>query len=72
MSFGSFDNVEDALDMLDKTDFPYLLILPNRETTFLLYSNLGSYNGNVDTMKNMCESGHLAIEITKHLKNKYE
>lgn len=66
MSFGSFDNVEDALDLLDKSSFPYLLLLPNRKNAFLIYSNLGGYVNN-DTMIDLLESGHIANAIRNHL-----
>jgi hypothetical protein len=66
MSFGSFDNVEDALEILDKSSFPYLLLLPNRKNTFLIYSNLGGYVNN-DTMIDLLESGHINNAIRQHL-----
>jgi hypothetical protein len=66
MSFGSFDNVEDALEILDKSSFPYLLLLPNRKNTFLIYSNLGGYINN-DTMIDLLESGHINNAIRQHL-----
>ena len=66
MSFGSFDNVEDALDLLDKSSFPYLLLLPNRKNAFLIYSNLGGYVNN-DTMIDLLESNHITNAIRNHL-----
>ena len=47
MNFGSFDNVDDALDLLNKTKFPYLLIFSQSKNVFRMHSNLGDSKDNV-------------------------
>lgn len=41
-SFGSFDNVEDAIELLEKTKFPYVLVYSQSNDVFRVKSSLGT------------------------------
>ena len=64
MSFGSLDSVDDACDVLDKSEFPYVLMIMQGPNSTRFVSNLGK--------QGMVESGELLHELHHHLEHFYK
>lgn len=71
MTFGSLDNVEDALDQLDRDDFPYLFFMAQGDEACRIYSNLGEESQNIETMREMIESGAMQEMLQNHMDEFY-
>jgi hypothetical protein len=62
----SLDLIEDALDLLDKDERPWLLVLGDGKKT-RLFSNLGE--NNLDMLKGWVWEGHWNHMLEEHIRH---
>lgn len=62
----SWDNVEEACDILDKEQYPYILLLGNGNRT-KIYANTGK--DNLPMLEEWLETGHFNNILREHIKH---